>query len=210
LTVVLPLTLATSPDEPNRPKVADLLTTQRIVFVDNEPNLLAGLRRMLRIKRDVWDMHGPVPVDQEVVADVVPPQAEHVVSVEAADDGRDLAAGVVVRGVGVVHEDDDDRAGAQRCRPAQTLVGLPARTADDHGKRDSGRRRGTGWWGGREGETVAVAGGVVCVVGLSALVERAAAIAVGAVAGADVVTVVGSDEAVGLVAAATLEAAGGT
>ena len=54
-TVVLPLTLATSPDEPGRPKVADLLTTHRIVFVDDEPNLLAGLRRMLRIKRDVWD-----------------------------------------------------------------------------------------------------------------------------------------------------------
>ena len=36
--------------------MADLLTTHRIVFVDDEPNLLAGLRRMLRIKRDVWDM----------------------------------------------------------------------------------------------------------------------------------------------------------
>jgi CheY-like chemotaxis protein len=35
---------------------ADLLTTHRIVFVDDEPNVLAGLRRMLRFKREVWDM----------------------------------------------------------------------------------------------------------------------------------------------------------
>jgi HD-like signal output (HDOD) protein/ActR/RegA family two-component response regulator len=32
------------------------VTLQRIMFVDDEPNLLAGLRRMLRIKRDQWDM----------------------------------------------------------------------------------------------------------------------------------------------------------
>lgn len=29
---------------------------RRIIFVDDEPNILAGLRRMLRYKRDEWDM----------------------------------------------------------------------------------------------------------------------------------------------------------
>ena len=32
------------------------MSTQRIMFVDDEPNLLAGLRRMLRVKRDEWGM----------------------------------------------------------------------------------------------------------------------------------------------------------
>ena len=32
------------------------MSPQRIMFVDDEPNLLSGLRRMLRVKRDVWDM----------------------------------------------------------------------------------------------------------------------------------------------------------
>src|SRR5450631_4533885 len=32
------------------------MTSPRILFVDDEPNLLAGLRRMLRTKGDVWDM----------------------------------------------------------------------------------------------------------------------------------------------------------
>jgi HD-like signal output (HDOD) protein/CheY-like chemotaxis protein len=32
------------------------VTAHRIMFVDDEPNLLSGLRRMLRVKRDVWDM----------------------------------------------------------------------------------------------------------------------------------------------------------
>jgi HD-like signal output (HDOD) protein/ActR/RegA family two-component response regulator len=29
---------------------------RRVLFVDDEPNLLAGLRRMLRFKRDIWEM----------------------------------------------------------------------------------------------------------------------------------------------------------
>lgn len=32
------------------------MTQRRILFVDDEPHLLAGLRRMLRSKRDVWEM----------------------------------------------------------------------------------------------------------------------------------------------------------
>lgn len=32
------------------------MSLQRIMFVDDEPNLLSGLRRMLRVKRDEWDM----------------------------------------------------------------------------------------------------------------------------------------------------------
>lgn len=32
------------------------VATRRVLFVDDEPNLLAGLRRMLRGKRDVWEM----------------------------------------------------------------------------------------------------------------------------------------------------------
>ncbi len=34
----------------------ETLRRRRILFVDDEPNLLAGLRRMLRARRDVWDM----------------------------------------------------------------------------------------------------------------------------------------------------------
>jgi HD-like signal output (HDOD) protein len=33
------------------------MTRQRVIFVDDEPNLLAGLRRMLRAKSADWDMH---------------------------------------------------------------------------------------------------------------------------------------------------------
>jgi HD-like signal output (HDOD) protein/ActR/RegA family two-component response regulator len=32
------------------------MTARRVLFVDDEPNLLSGLRRMLRFKRDEWDM----------------------------------------------------------------------------------------------------------------------------------------------------------
>ena len=31
--------------------------TTKVLFVDDEPNVLAGLRRMLRGQRKVWDMH---------------------------------------------------------------------------------------------------------------------------------------------------------
>jgi HD-like signal output (HDOD) protein/ActR/RegA family two-component response regulator len=31
-------------------------SARRVLFVDDEPNLLAGLRRMLRFKRDAWEM----------------------------------------------------------------------------------------------------------------------------------------------------------
>jgi DNA-binding NarL/FixJ family response regulator len=37
--------------------MADTMTRQRVIFVDDEPNLLAGLRRMLRTKSQDWDMH---------------------------------------------------------------------------------------------------------------------------------------------------------
>ena len=33
------------------------MARQRVIFVDDEPNLLAGLRRMLRAKSQDWDMH---------------------------------------------------------------------------------------------------------------------------------------------------------
>ena len=33
------------------------MTASRILFVDDEPNVLTGLRRMLRAKRDTWDMN---------------------------------------------------------------------------------------------------------------------------------------------------------
>ena len=29
---------------------------RRVLFVDDEPHLLAGIRRMLRAKREVWDL----------------------------------------------------------------------------------------------------------------------------------------------------------
>jgi hypothetical protein len=35
---------------------SDLPTVRRVLFVDDEPNVLAGLQRMLRPMRQVWEM----------------------------------------------------------------------------------------------------------------------------------------------------------
>src|SRR5437867_2356541 len=37
--------------------MSDIRTVRRVLFVDDEPNVLAGLQRMLRPMRQDWDMH---------------------------------------------------------------------------------------------------------------------------------------------------------
>ena len=82
-----------------------------------------------------------VLVDEEVVADVVPPVAEHVVALDAADDRRGLRGRVAVRPGGVV-DDREAEAGGDRGRPPDDrLVGAPAGAAHD---RRRGERRGGG------------------------------------------------------------------
>ena len=73
-------------------------------------------------------------VDEIVVADVVPAVRLHVVGVDRAEDRGHLARGVVVRRVGVVHEDHVHRGRVERVRPAHALVGAPLGAGvDDRG-----------------------------------------------------------------------------
>ena len=88
--------------------------------------------------------HLPVLVDEEVVADVVPAVALHVVQLDAAHDRRRLRRGVVVRAGRVMHDGEVDRRGDLRIRATDRLVGAPRETRDDRRcvrDRESARRR---------------------------------------------------------------------
>ena len=85
---------------------------------------------------------GAALVDQEVVADVVPLVAAHVVRLDAADDRRRVGAAVAVGAGRVVHEEHLHVAGVLRRCPDDRLVGAPPGPGD-HG------RRGPRWHGHR-------------------------------------------------------------
>ena len=84
----------------------------------------------------------PVAVDEEVVADILPAVAPHVVQLDAANDGRRLLGRVVVR-AGCVVDDRHAQSRGVGGRPAlDPLVRLPAKPRDD--RRRAGERNRAG------------------------------------------------------------------
>ena len=80
-----------------------------------------------------------VPVDEEVVADVVPAVRLHVVDVDAAHDRGRLGRRVAVRCRGVMDDRKPDRRRIERMVPPQQLVAAPGRTR--HDRRRAGDRQ---------------------------------------------------------------------
>src|SRR5690606_19219711 len=70
---------------------------------------------------------GPVPVDQDVVADVVPAVAADVPLVDAAHDARGFGSGVAV-GPGSVVDHGEADGGVRGRASTQRLLGTPLRT----------------------------------------------------------------------------------
>ena len=75
----------------------------------------------------------PEPVDEGVVADVVPAVAVDLVELDRAHHGRRLVGCVVVRAGGVMDDRELERVGVQRLGLADRLVRLPAAPRNDCG-----------------------------------------------------------------------------
>ena len=72
-----------------------------------------------------------VPVDEEVVADVIPAVPLHVVHLDAAHDRGRLGSCVAVRPRGVVDERELQRSRVARRRPPDGFISTPRRTRND-------------------------------------------------------------------------------
>ena len=77
--------------------------------------------------------HAAEPIDEEVVADVVPSQGVRVVAVDPAEDRRDLLSCVVVARRSVVDDGEPGSPGEVRAPVAPGLVGAPLGPHDDAG-----------------------------------------------------------------------------
>ncbi len=75
--------------------------------------------------------HLAVPVDEEVVADVVPAVRLHVVELDPAHDRRRLLGPVAARAGCVVDDGEAQHRCVARRRPHDLLVGPPAASRDD-------------------------------------------------------------------------------
>ena len=82
--------------------------------------------------------HAAEPVDEEVVADVVPSQRVRVVAVDAPQDRRDVLPGVVVAGRGVMHHSEPGCLGVVRAPAPPGLVSSPLGPPDDVGAERDG------------------------------------------------------------------------
>ena len=75
---------------------------------------------------------GAEPVDEKVVADVVPAVPDHVVELDAANDRRRLRAGVIVGAGGVMHDREPEVRCDHRTSADDLLIGVPGTPRHEH------------------------------------------------------------------------------
>ena len=116
------------------------VTGERAVLAEHGDADRAGVEP-LRVRADDVPLDAAVPalvdgaetVDEEVVADVVPAVALHVVELDRLDDRRRLGGRVAVRAGRVVDDSDTQSRGERRPGAPDLLVRVPAAARHDRG-----------------------------------------------------------------------------